>query len=69
MPFTDAEFAANREWVKQGIRWEFYFRAFDKDTANRSSWEDDPEIAQAIQSLPKAQSLLNQAQRTYAMRQ
>jgi carboxyl-terminal processing protease len=69
MPFTDADFNANREWVKHGIRWEFYFRAFDKDTANRASWEDDPEIAKAIESMPKAQSLLNQAQKIYAMRQ
>ena len=69
MPFTDADFDTNRDWIKQGIRWEFYFRAFDKDTANRATWADDPEIAKAIQSLPKAQSLLSQAQRVYAMRQ
>ncbi len=68
MPFTDADFEANRGWVKQGIRWEFYFRAFDKDTANRAGWAEDPEIAKAIESMPKAQSLLNQAQKVYAMR-
>ena len=68
MPFTDADFEANRDWVKQGIRWEFYFRAFDKNTANRAGWAEDPEIAKAIESMPKAQSLLNAAQKIYAMR-
>ncbi len=69
IPFTDAEFAASRDWVRQRIRFEFYYRAFDKNTAYRAEWKDDPEVKQAIESMPKAQSLLNQAEKVYAMRQ
>ena len=69
MTFTDAEFDASRDWIKQRIRWEFYFRAFDKNTAQRANWVDDLEIQKAIESLPKAQSLMSQAQKVYAMRQ
>ena len=69
MTFTDAEFDATRDWIKQRIRWEFYFRAFDKNTAQRAAWAEDPEILKGIESLPKAQSLMNQAQKVYAMRQ
>jgi carboxyl-terminal processing protease len=69
MTVTDAEFDASREWIKQRIRWEFYFRAFDKNTAQRAAWAEDPEILKGIESLPKAQSLMNQAQKVYAMRQ
>jgi carboxyl-terminal processing protease len=69
IPFTDAEFAANRDWIKGRIRFEFYYRAFDKNTAYRAEWKDDPEVKQGIESLPKAQSLLNQAEKVYAMRQ
>jgi carboxyl-terminal processing protease len=68
IPATDEEFAANRDWIRQRIRWEFYFRAFDKNTAERSRWAEDPEILKAIDSMPKAQMLLTQAQKTYAMR-
>jgi carboxyl-terminal processing protease len=68
VPFTDEEFASNRDWVKARIRYEFYFRAFDKSTADRASWQDDPEVAKAIESMPKAQSLLTQAEKVYAMR-
>ncbi len=67
--FTDAEFAANRDWVRDRLRYEFYFRAFDKNAANRAAWATDPEVLKAIESLPKAQALLHAAQKTYAMRQ
>ena len=65
--FTDAEFDGQKDWVRDRIRWEMYYRAFDKSTAYRAMWAGDPEILKAIESLPKAQSLLNQAARVYAM--
>ena len=67
--FTDAEFAENRNWIRSQIRWEFYYRAFDKAAAERSLWAEDPEVLKAIESLPKAQNLLTQAQKVFAMRQ
>lgn len=68
VPFTDAEFNDAKPFMKNWIRWEFYFRAFDKETAERASWKDDPEIQKGIQSMPKAQSLLQQVQRVLAER-
>jgi carboxyl-terminal processing protease len=68
VPFTDEEFNENKEWLKGRVRWEFYFRAFDKATADRAQWADDPEVKKGIESLPKAQSLLSQAEKVYAMR-
>jgi carboxyl-terminal processing protease len=67
IPFTDEEFDTHKDWVKERIRWEMYYRAFDKNTAERAKWAGDPEILKAIESLPKAQTLLNQATRVYAM--
>lgn len=66
--FTDADFAANRDWVKSQLRYELYFRAFDKNTADRAQWSDDPEVKKGIESLPRAQSLLQQVQRVLAQR-
>jgi carboxyl-terminal processing protease len=68
VPFTDAEFDASKDFLKRWIRWELYFRAFDKETADRANWKDDPEVQQGIQSLPKGQSLLQQVQRVLAER-
>ncbi len=66
--FTDAEFDASKDFLKRWIRWELYFRAFDKETADRANWKDDPEVQKGIQSMPKAQGLLQQVQRVLAER-
>jgi carboxyl-terminal processing protease len=68
LTFTDAEFDAAKPFLKHWIRWEFYFRAFDKETADHAGWKDDPEIQKGIQSLTKAQGLLQQVQRVLAER-
>jgi carboxyl-terminal processing protease len=56
--FTDAEFAASQKWISDQIRMELLIRAYDGKTATRTMMMDDPEVRQAIESLPKAQSLL-----------
>ena len=68
VPITDEEFAESRAWVRSQIRWEFYYRTFGKNAAERAKWQDDPEILKAIESLPKAQNLLSQAQKAYALK-
>lgn len=57
--FTDEEFAANRQWISDQLRLELLQRAYDKKTAVRAIMRDDPEVRKAIDSLPKAQSLLS----------
>jgi len=68
VPFTDAEFEANKDWIRQQIQYEFYFRAFDKPVADRAQWQEDPEVKKAIESMPKAQALLQTVQRVMAAR-
>jgi carboxyl-terminal processing protease len=68
VPFTDSEFDGQKDWVRGRIRWEFYYRAFGKNAAERAKWADDAEVLKAIENLPKAQSLQNQASKIYAMR-
>ena len=66
--FTDDEFDANHDWISDQIRYELYFRAFGSKAANRAQWSNDPEIKKGIESLPRAQSLLQQVQRVLAQR-
>jgi carboxyl-terminal processing protease len=68
LTFTDEEFDSSKDFLKHWIRWEFYFRAFDKETADRAGWQDDPEVQKGIQSMPRAASLLLQVQRVLAER-
>jgi carboxyl-terminal processing protease len=68
VPFEDADFQSNRQWVVDQIRWEMYSRALGKKAADRSALEIDPEVSQAIDSMPKAQALFQQVQRVLARR-
>ncbi len=67
-PFTEAEFSRDRKWLTEQIRKEFYMRAFDKKTADRAQFVDDPEVQKAVESLPKAEALLGEAQKIMAAR-
>jgi carboxyl-terminal processing protease len=69
IPFTDEEFNANLDFIKRELRYELYFRAFGKTTAERANWVEDPEAGKAVESLPKAQSLLDTVQRVLAARE
>jgi len=50
-------------WITEQIRDEFYLRAFDKKTSDRAQIIDDPEVAKAVQSMPKAEALTTEAQK------
>ena len=66
--FTDAEFTANMDWMKDHIRHEFLWRAYNKKVADQASSETDPEVLAAIDKMPEAESLLKESNRAYAMR-
>jgi carboxyl-terminal processing protease len=68
VPFDEADFTANRQWVSDQLRWELYSRALGRKAADRAAIETDPEVAQAIDSMPKAQALFKQVQRVLARR-
>ena len=63
IPYTDEEFAGNRQWLLDQLRWEMYSRALGKKMADRAAMRSDLEVNYAIQSLPKAQALFQQSLR------
>ena len=64
--FTDAEFDHDKKWLTEQIRDEFYLRAFDKKTSDRAQFVDDPEVQKAVENLPKAETMLSEAQKVMA---
>ncbi len=66
--FTEAEFAQNQDWLKQELKREMYSSAFGIDDARRLAIETDPEVARAIDSMPRARALLETAKRVVAQR-
>jgi len=67
-PVTDQEFSADRQFVSDQIRFELYRRAFGRQDADRAAIQSDPEVGQAIDSMPKAQALFQEVQRVLAQR-
>jgi len=66
--FTPADFAANRDWVKKELKREMYITAFSLDESKRVAIEQDPEVLMAIESMPKAKALVDNAKKLLVQR-
>jgi carboxyl-terminal processing protease len=66
--FTEAEFTADHEWVKQELKREMYITGFSVDESRRVAVEQDPEVQKAIDSLPKAKALVDNAKKMMVQR-
>jgi carboxyl-terminal processing protease len=66
--FTEAEFAENQEWIKQQLRREMYITAFSVEESRRIAVEADPVVLKAVESLPKARTLQENARKQIVQR-
>ena len=66
--FTEAEFLESLDWMRRLLRREMYVTAFSVDEARRVWVETDPIIEKALDALPKAKALLENAKRMVAQR-
>jgi len=66
--FTEADFKANLDWLRNTLQAEIYKTAFDIDEAGRYEIEIDPEIIKAIEALPKARELGDKAKKMIVQR-
>ena len=63
---TDAEFAADKEWLRERLREELFVTAFSKERAEQVQLENDPELARAINSMASSRALLQRPRPTLA---
>ncbi|MBI3665356.1 MAG: S41 family peptidase [Acidobacteria bacterium] len=68
IPFTEAEFAHNVDFVKRFLKKEMYVSAYDEDEGNKVYVESDPEVQEAIELIPRARQLTEDAQKLIAQR-
>ncbi|MEI9972784.1 MAG: S41 family peptidase [Ignavibacteriota bacterium] len=66
--FTLKEWAMDQEWIKRYLTKEMYVWAFSKDDSDRVFAQMDPEVAQAMEALPKAAALSENAKKVAAQR-
>ena len=64
----EAEFAENNDWIKRYLRKEMYVTAFSADEARRIAVESDPMVQRAVESMPKANALVQSAHRVIVQR-
>ena len=66
--FTEAEFAEHNQWLKDQLRREMYITAFGVEDARKLGIEADPIVLKAVESLPKAQALQENARKLIVQR-
>ncbi|MGE5725063.1 MAG: S41 family peptidase [Acidobacteriota bacterium] len=68
VPYSEADMAQNLDWVKWNLRSEMFTDAFGMEAGLQVHAEADPEIVEALQLLPQAKQLAQNARRIIAER-
>jgi len=66
--FTEADIAENLDWIKQKIRREVLLSEYGLDVGYRVAIENDQQVQKAIEVLPEARALYENAKRVVAQR-
>lgn len=67
-PFDEAQFKRDEPWITRDLAKEMYVYAFNVYASDQVFAKTDPEVKKAIDSLPKAEALLQNAKRVMARR-
>jgi carboxyl-terminal processing protease len=67
-PFPAAEWTKDHDWIKRYLAKEMYTTAFDVDASDAMFSRTDPEVAKAVEDLPKASSLIETVKKITAQR-
>jgi len=64
--FTEADLADNMDWIKSNIKAELFINEFGQQEGMRVHAETDPEVEKALELLPQAKQLADNARKTIA---
>src|ERR1700674_325433 len=68
IPFTEAELLQNNDWVRSSIKSEIFVNAFGQEEGLKVKAEADPEVLKALDLLPQAKQLAENARHVVAQR-
>jgi len=66
IPFTEADLVENSDWVRANIKAEVLTDAYGQDEGMKARAEADPQILKALELLPQAKALADNAKRIIA---
>jgi carboxyl-terminal processing protease len=59
--FTPAEFDQDRAWIQDRLREQLFITAFSREESDRLTFQNDPEVNRALDSLTASKVLLDKA--------
>jgi carboxyl-terminal processing protease len=68
IPYTEAELLQNDAWVRSSIKSEIFVDVFGQEEGLKVRAETDPQVTKALEFLPKAKSLAENARKIVAER-
>jgi carboxyl-terminal processing protease len=68
IPYTEADLLENNDWIRSSIRSEIFVDAFGQEEGLKVRAESDPQIIKALELLPQAKQLADNARRVIAER-
>jgi carboxyl-terminal processing protease len=68
VPFTEADLLANNDWVRSSIKSEIFVDAFGQEEGLKVKAETDPEVVKALELMPQAKQLADNAKKVVAER-
>ncbi len=68
IPFTEVDLAQNSDWIKSNIKAELFINEFGQQEGMKVHAENDPEVAKALELLPQAKQLADNAKKVIAQR-
>ncbi len=66
--FTEADLAQNNDWIRSNIKAELFINEFGQQEGMRVHAEQDPEVQKALELLPQAKQLADNAKKIIAQR-
>jgi len=68
VPYTEADFVQNNDWIRSSLKSEIFIDAFGQEEGLKVRAESDPQVLKALDLLPQAKALEENAQRIIAER-
>jgi len=66
--FTEADFTKDHSWIRRNLAREMYIYAFGEDESNQMFADTDPEVAKAVEAMPRAEALAQTARKVIVER-
>jgi carboxyl-terminal processing protease len=68
IPYTEAELMENNDWLRSSIKSEIFVNAFGQEEGLKVRAETDPEVIKALELMPQARQLAENARKIVAER-